>query len=156
MISGKFLARASAVMVAAGMFAALASPSIASDNIFMLPIADALASSTAQGKLDGSVQFFFGEQRHPGVKQKFGDFVSNKKTNGFNKSDLESCTISFVSALIQFQDRAHELGANAVVNIHSFYKKHDVSSETEIECHAGTMISGVTLKGDFVAVAGHR
>lgn len=139
-----------------GLFAATALPAQARDDIFKLPIADALASPQAQGKLDGSVQFYFGESKHPAVKQKFGDFVSNKKTNGFNKSDLESCTWSFLSALIQFQDRAHQLGANAVVNIHSYYKKVDVSSETEIECHTGALISGVTLKGDFVSVAGKR
>jgi hypothetical protein len=44
------------------------------------------------------------------------------------------------------------IGANAVVNIVSFYQKNVMSSPTEFECHAGAVIAGVALKGDFVKV----
>ena len=55
--------------------------------------------------------------------------------------------------MIQLEKRAKQLGANAVVNIVSYYKKDVMSSATEFECHAGAVIAGVALKGDFVKVA---
>ena len=54
--------------------------------------------------------------------------------------------------MIQLEKRAKQLGANAVVNIVSFYQKNVMSSPTEFECHAGAVIAGVALKGDFVKV----
>jgi hypothetical protein len=44
------------------------------------------------------------------------------------------------------------LGANAVVNIISYYRKVPMSSDTQYECHAGTLMAGVALKGDFVKI----
>jgi uncharacterized protein YbjQ (UPF0145 family) len=55
--------------------------------------------------------------------------------------------------MIALQNRARQLGANAVVNIVSYYQKSVMSSETEFECHAGAVITGVALKGDFVKIA---
>jgi hypothetical protein len=40
-----------------------------------------------------------------------------------------------------------------VVNIVSFYKKDVMSSPTEFECHAGAVIAGVALRGEFVKIA---
>jgi uncharacterized protein YbjQ (UPF0145 family) len=55
-----------------------------------------------------------------------------------------------LSALITLQERAHTEGGNAVINIKSFYKKQEVSYDKEFECHVGTFVSGVALKGDVV------
>lgn len=129
------------------------SPAVARDEIFQVGISDAMASPAAHEKLDGSVRFYFGDASHPRVLQRFGDYVTNQKTSSFLKSDARACNWVFVSALIELQRRANKLGANAVVNIHSYYKKEAVSSTTEVPCHAGGMIAGIALKGDFVNVA---
>jgi hypothetical protein len=47
------------------------------------------------------------------------------------------------------------VGANAVVNVESFYRKHAVPSKTEYECHKGFLIAGVALRGDVVQLADH-
>ena len=39
------------------------------------------------------------------------------------------------------------------MNIASFYKKHEMSSATEFECHVGNVIVSVVLKGDLVKIA---
>jgi uncharacterized protein YbjQ (UPF0145 family) len=52
--------------------------------------------------------------------------------------------------MVALEKRAKQLGANAVVNIVSYYKRIEMSSTTEFECHAGSVIAGVALKGDFV------
>jgi len=54
--------------------------------------------------------------------------------------------------LLAFQERAKELGANAVVNMVSYYNQDEKTSPTQFECHAGAFIAGVALKGDFVTI----
>ncbi len=83
------------------------------------------------------------------MKKTLGSDISNKKTNGFNKGDKEGCDRAALSALIAFQAKAKQNGANAVINIVSFYKKIESKSATDYECHNGGVIVGVTLKGDY-------
>jgi uncharacterized protein YbjQ (UPF0145 family) len=132
---------------------ATAWPAHARDTKLLLPIAAGLENKDAQEKLDGSIKFFFGAQQHPTIVSKLGTDVSNRKTNAVGKSDERACNWAFLSAMIALQNRAKQLGANAVVNIVSYYQKNVMSSETEFECHAGAVIAGVTLKGDFVKIA---
>lgn len=137
-----------------GLFLAAAWTADARDTKHILPIAGALEVQDASEKLTGSVKFFFAGQKHPAIVKKFGSYVSNRKTNAFGKSDEQACNWALLSALVTFEKRAQELGANAVVNIVSYYKKNELSSATEFECHAGAIIAGVALKGDFVTIAG--
>lgn len=124
----------------------------ARDTKHILPIAAAMATKDADEKLDGSVKFFFGTQEYPRVITKLGTDVSNRKTNAFGKSDEKACNWAFLSAMVALEKRAKQLGANAVVNIVSYYKRIEMSSPTEFECHAGALIAGVALKGDFVKI----
>jgi len=119
----------------------------------LLPIAIALAVKDAQEKLDGSIKFFFGNQETPKILTKLGSDVSNRKTNAFGKSDEKACNWAFLSAMVALEKRAQQLGANAVVNIVSYYDRKVMSSATEFECHAGAIIAGVVLKGDFVKLS---
>lgn len=125
----------------------------ARDDWIMFPIQDALNTVDAKDKLNQGVLFYFGSQKTPKVLQSFGEYQSNKKTNAFNKSDKEACEWAFLSAMLSFQQRALQMGANAVINIKSYYKKHLVDSPTEYECGAGTFVAGVTFKGTVAKVA---
>ena len=136
-----------------GVFLMAVWPASARDTKHILPIATALATKDAEEKLEGSVRFFFGEQEYPKVVAKLGTDVSNRKTNAFGKSDEKACNWAFLSAMIALERRAKQLGANAVVNIVSYYQKVEMSSTTDFECHAGAVIAGVALKGDFVKIA---
>lgn len=126
----------------------------ARDTKLMLPIAAAMETPDTQEKLQGKVKFYFGDQKTPKVLTKLGSDFTNRKTNAFGKSDDVACNWAFLSALVQLEQKAIELGANAVVNVVSYYKKNASSSQTEYECHAGGLMAGVALKGDFVKVAG--
>ena len=125
----------------------------ARDNKQMFSIQDAMSLEAFKEKLDGSVRFYFADQPHPATIKKFGEFMSNKKTNAFGKSDKQACEWAFLSSMLSFQKRATSMGGNAVVNIRSYFKKHEVSSRTEFECGAGAVIAGVTFKGDVVQLA---
>jgi hypothetical protein len=110
-------------------------------------------SETFKERLDPSIRFYFGKQKHAKVKRKFGNFSTSKKTNAFNKSDIKACQWVLLSGLLALQDRALREGGNAVINIESNYKHQVVSSTTEFECHVGAIMAGAALKGDVVTLA---
>jgi len=118
----------------------------------MWPIAEAMSAPEAKARLDAGIQFFFSNAPHPAVAKSFGVYTSNKKTNGTNKTDKEACDWAFLSAMLSFQQRAVQLGGNAVINIRSYYDKHEVSSEKEYECGSGALMSGVTFQGEVVTI----
>ncbi len=133
---------------------ALSGPSaIARDKKLLLPISEAIKSQNSQVRLDGSVKFFFGVQKHPRVLARLGTYVANRKTNALNKSDERACNWVYLSAVLSLERRAKQLGANAVVNIVSFYRGVPMSSATQFECHVGYLVAGVALRGEFVTIA---
>lgn len=141
-------------IVIATLLAGLAcTPAMARDTEYKVPLAEVLEMPEAQGKLDGTVKFYLAGQSTPAVIQKLGEDVSNRKTNGVGKEDRFGCKWAALSALIALQDKAKSLGANAVVDIVSYYKKSTFSSPTDFECHAGAMVIGVALKGTYAKVA---
>jgi len=134
-------------VVAVALVLAVASSADARDDRLKFAVADAMKTSDAKAKLDGSVKFYWGKQKVPGGAKMMGTFTSNKKTNFFNKSDQEACNWAWLSAMVALQDRAKREGGNAVVNIHSVYRNQDFVSEKEFECGAGSVTGGVALRG---------
>ena len=130
-----------------------ASTSQARNEVLRFSIEEALSQSGADSRLDSSVRLFFGDQALPTVDRKLGTFTSNKKTNAFNKSDMDACNWAFLSAIMSLQERAIKEGGNAVVNIRSFYFRNEFSSTTDFECGAGTFVVGITLVGEVVRLA---
>jgi uncharacterized protein YbjQ (UPF0145 family) len=141
------------VAVAIGILAAAALPAQARDTKHLLSIEDGLQESGSEAKLDGSVKFYFAGQKHPVVLKKFITDVSNLKTNAVGKSDEVACNWAFLSTLVAFEKKAKQLGANAVVNVVSYYKKDEMASATQFECHAGAVMAGVALKGEIVTIS---
>src|SRR5256885_3532758 len=94
----------------------------ARDTEYNLPIADAMQDAELKRHLGNEVAYYFGGQPKPAVAKTFGEFVTNKKTNAFGKPDVVACRWAMLSALLQLRDRAKQLGADAVVDIVSYYK----------------------------------
>ena len=140
-------------LLLAGTALLMTLPAQARDTQEMMSIESAMNASASKEKLDGSVKFYFGDQKTPAILKKFGSDSTNKKTNGFGKSSQTACDWAFLSAMITLEKRAHDLGANAVVNIVSNYKNKPMSSTTEYECHTGALMVGVAFKGDFVSIS---
>ena len=141
------------ILTALLLSAAAITPALARDTVLRLPLADVLEMPEAKAKLDGSVHFYLAGQKTPRVIQKMNEDISNRKTNGVGKSDQAGCQWAALSALLAFQENAKKIGANAVIDIESYYKRDTSKSATEYECHAGAVIIGVTLKGTYAKVA---
>ncbi|HDZ56536.1 MAG TPA: excinuclease ATPase subunit [Pseudomonas xinjiangensis] len=138
-----------ALVLSGLMFAGAAE---ARDTTHMLSVQDVMATADAKAKLDPSIKFVFADAPHGKVLKRHGNFVTNKKTNAFGKSDQQACQWVMLSALISLQDRVKAEGGNAVVNIESYYKQQPMVSRTEYECHAGAIMAGVALRGDVVTL----
>ncbi len=124
----------------------------ARDTVLNLDFAAVVQEATAAGKLDGSVKFYLAGAKVPGKATALGEQITNKKTNAFNKTDEEACSWALQSALITLQDEAKRAGGNAVMDIVSFYKRKESRSSTTYECHAGTFVGGVALKGQVASL----
>jgi uncharacterized protein YbjQ (UPF0145 family) len=123
------------------------------EDVVYLSFQDTVAAATASGKLDGSVKFYLAGNQPAGKVDVVNDnVVTNKKTNAFGKSSQESCSWALQSALITLQDAAKQAGANAVVDIQSYYKKQVHSDPKNYECHKGSLMSGVALRGKLAKV----
>jgi hypothetical protein len=139
-------------MIILGMLLAATMPAQARNVKYTLPIADGI--SQAQGKIDGSVKFYFASQKSPQILQKLTSVDATAKATIVDRIDIPACNAAFASALQQLQENAKAAGANAVVNIISSYPRNPpFSSATEFECHAGSYSAGLTLKGDIVKTA---
>jgi uncharacterized protein YbjQ (UPF0145 family) len=55
--------------------------------------------------------------------------------------------------LLALERRAQQVGANTVVNIVNYYRKYQMSSVTDFECHVGNVIVTVVLKDELVKLA---
>ncbi len=142
------------VGIAIVLFFAAIPPVQARDDKHLLPIKAALESTDAREKPDGSVRFFFAKQDTPQILTKLENHVVAHMSVGTRPVDDEkACNTAFLLALADLQKRGKKLSANAVVNIISYYKKVEMASATEFECHAGSG-AHVFLKGDFAKIAG--
>jgi hypothetical protein len=143
----------SRILMASLIIAGLAANAEARNTKYDLPIAGVTQNPDYQSELGSDVVFYFADEKTSKVEQTLGEYVTNKKTNSFNKSDESACQWAFLSALLELRDRAKEEGGNAVMNIISFYQKDPFSSQTEYECHAGGVIAGVALKRTVAKLA---
>ncbi|WP_077038090.1 excinuclease ATPase subunit [Pelomonas sp. KK5] len=139
-------------LLAALALMALAPLAHARDTIVNIPLADVLAMPEAQTDLEG-VSFHLAGAATPKVVKRMGEDVSNPKTNAFNKSADQACKWAALSALKAFHNKAKSQGANAVIDIVSYYKKNETRSDTTIECHDGTFVTGLALKGTYAVVS---
>lgn len=136
-------------LLMAALVAATSHSVAARDDIGKYSIADLLATTKAKDALL-DVPLYFADQPHSSAKETFGEVMTNKKTNAFNKSDKEACEWVMLSALKALQERAQREGMNAVVGIESYYKKREFKSSEQFECGAGFLMAGVALKGTLV------
>ena len=140
-----------ALIASVALFAA-ASTAQARETPLELPLQELLNSPEAKNAgIDGSVRFYLAGQK-ANVVQRFGEDVTNKNTNAANKSDEVACRWVALSALKALQDGAKSRGANAVVDVVSYYKKNEYKSATNYQCFAGAILAGVALKGTYAKV----
>ena len=79
------------------------------------------------------------------------EVTTEQTTRGAFRSDLASCQVAFLSAVIVLQKRAQLESAGAVVDIVSLTRGKQTESATEFRCIAGSTVVHVALRGKLVA-----
>ncbi|MDZ7865141.1 excinuclease ATPase subunit [Acidovorax sp.] len=142
--------------LALAALAALAATPLAQarDKVSLLPLEEAVRLGIQEGKLDGSVKFYLsGAPTPPGQGAALGEEHVNRRTSNGGKEPVFACHWAALSGLIALQDSAKARGANAVVDLHSFFKEKTFKDPVNFECYTGNMMTGVTLKGTYVRTA---
>lgn len=121
-------------------------------NAIYLGFEEGVRRGLETGLLDGSVKFYLAGTSIQGDVHKLRSVTSNRKTNASNKSDAEACGWALQSVLASLQNSAKKAGVNAVVDIVSYYKRNVHSDAMRYECHAGSLIAGVALRGQLATV----
>ena len=78
------------ILILAALLFFAGTDALARDTRSYFSIADVMEKPENISQLE-SVSFYFGDQSHPSVEKNHGEFRTNKKTNAFNKSDLQAC-----------------------------------------------------------------
>ncbi|CAG2131741.1 hypothetical protein [Ralstonia mannitolilytica] len=139
------------LMLAAVCLAAMSSAALARNDVATYSI-DAALKSEGSDKVGSDIALVFAGQNHAPVAKSMGEIATNKKTNGVGRSDEAACQYVFLSAVLALQERARQMGGNAVINIKSNYKNNLTESATEFTCGSGALMSGVALKGEVVTL----
>jgi hypothetical protein len=140
------------ILLVSLLAACAAAPAFARNDAVLVTLQSVLDMPEAAGKLDGTVKFYLAGAPTPKVEQKMGEDIANDKTNAFNKTPEFTCRWAALSALIKFQNKAKQQGANAVIDLVSFNNRVVSGSATEIECRDGALIGGISLKGSYAKV----
>lgn len=143
---------AKSVFLAFVCFLFLAPAVQARDTENIIPVEAATESAMGKQKLL-DVPFYMIGQKHPKVKTRLGNYMASRKTRGAFRSDLESCKIAFLSAMISLQQRAQREGGDGIINIKSYTKNKNYESATNFRCIAGAFVVHVALTGDVVKFA---
>jgi len=141
--------------VAALAAALLVAPAAqARDERMLFDVQAALSSPEGRDRFDDTVQFFWADQPYPAPQQSFGIHTAERKTFAPTRTDEGACRRAFIATLAALRDAAKAAGANAVVDIKSLYKNREFRSDTQFECRAGYVVSGVSLEGRLVKLPG--
>ncbi|HSZ83065.1 MAG TPA: excinuclease ABC subunit A [Polyangia bacterium] len=137
-------------LVLAGAALLAARTTSARDDRLTFKVKDALEHGESKQKLNPNIKLYFGKIPHPKPVQDLGDFEAKEKTRSFHRTDQEACDWVFLSAVLKLQEHAQNMQADAIVDIESDFKGQPLVSDKEYLCDAGSIMSGVTLKGRLV------
>ncbi len=141
------------LLLTMGVVLSLTSFAWAADQLLSFSIEDAMNDPKIQSALIPGIALYWGDQSHPAIVKKYGEFKASKRANAFRKPKEEACRWALASSLKTLQQRAIKEGGNAVVNIRSNIYNNEKSSTTEFDCLAGNVVANSALKGDVVKLA---
>jgi hypothetical protein len=130
-----------------------APPALAADVWHQFSAQAAQNSQLGKDKLRPGIKLFMKGEKHAKILKQFGEFKSNKRSNGFGKSAQGACDTAFLSALIALQDRAVKEGGNAVIDIYTITKDKPFASAEQYSCIKGGFVTNVALMGTVVSLA---
>ncbi|CAN5695326.1 phosphoribosylglycinamide formyltransferase [soil metagenome] len=147
--------RAARTLIAAIVGCTLATTlptAMARDVEYTLLMDEVLRMPAAQRELDGSVRFYLSGQDHAPTVLRHSEAIVRGNIRGAGEHEIESCKRAALKALVTYQEQARKMGANAVVDIVSYFKNVPYMSRSQYECHAGSSTVVVVFKGSYAKI----
>jgi uncharacterized protein YbjQ (UPF0145 family) len=144
-----------AAVAAAALSACLvASFSAVARNVeYTLPLDEVLRMPAAERELDGQVRFYLSGQSHTEIVMRHSEEVVTAKIRGAGEEEIETCKRAALKALVHYQGKARKMGANAIVDMVSYFDAKPFMSPAQYECHAGSRTVVVVFKGSYAKIA---
>lgn len=120
----------------------------------MLSLEDTVQMGIREGKLDGSVRFYLSGAPVPQLAdQPLGEEYLHRRTSNIGKELVFACHWAALAGLMALQESAKKRGANAVVDLHSFYNEKAVKDPARFECNQTSYQTIVAFKGTYARTA---
>jgi uncharacterized protein YbjQ (UPF0145 family) len=100
-----------------------------------------------QSRVLQNISWHMNGERHRGVAQRYNLAATTKSTNAAFKSDEAACSRAFLSAIIQLQTAARNMGADGVIEIKSNAAGQTYEKADNFLCTAGNILARVSLTG---------
>ena len=138
------LTRATAVAALGLSFIAPAAG--AADQIAIVSV-QYVRENADQTRVLESVSWHMKGEKHRAVAKRFNLGATTKSTNAAFKSAEASCSRAFLSAIIQLQTNARNLGADGVIDIKSNAMGETHEEKDSFNCTKGAFVARVSLTG---------
>lgn len=120
---------------------------------YTLALDEVLRMPEAESELDGQVRFYLSGQSHSPIVLRHSEEVVTAKIRGAGEEEIETCKRAALKALVEYQRKARKMGANAIVDLVSYFDEKVFISPAQFECHAGSRTVVVVFKGSYAKVA---
>lgn len=100
-----------------------------------------------QSRVLTNISWHMAGEKHRRVAQSYEVASTTKSTNAAFKSDEVACARAFMSAIIQLQTRARNLGGDGVIDIKSHVDSRTFDEGDIFGCKAGNIVAHVSLTG---------
>ena len=136
------------LLLAAGALAMLTQVAHARTEVMTYPIQPVLqAQQFAPG-----VALYFGDQPHPAVGTQLGEVTKSSHPARKTATEVEICNATLADALRQLANTAHDRGANAVINIKTWFHSTVSTDANNYTCGVSGVSAALRVSGELVTV----
>ena len=136
------------LLLAASALAMLTQVAHARTEVMTFPIQPVLqAQQFAPG-----VALYFGNQAHPAVVSSLGEVTKSSHPARKTATEVEICNATLADALRQLASAAHDRGANAVINIKTWFHSTESNDENNYTCGVSGVSAALRVSGELVTI----
>ena len=136
------------LLLAAGALAMLTQVAHAGTQVMTYPLQSVLQSQ----QFAPGVALYFGDQPHPAVATKLGEVTKSSHPARKTATEVEICNATLADALSQLANAAHDRGANAVINIKTWFHSTVSNDANNYTCGVSGVSAGLHVSGELVTV----
>lgn len=98
------------------------------------------------------VALYFGNQPHPAVVSSLGEVTKSSHPPRKTATEVEICNATLADALRQLANAAHDRGANAVINIKTWFHSTVSTDASNYTCGVSGVSAALRVSGELVTV----